>query len=100
MKVVLVLEIISQLKTVHPAYLLKFRLNNVLSALVELWLFEVKRAKLERRLEHKGYPVVENLVPEEDSKVELHELIFDVQSVPAFLLAIVLQCQVLHIEVL
>ena len=41
---------------------------------------------------------MEDFIPEEDPMVLLHELVLDVEAVPAFLQTVILQRQVLYIE--
>ena len=62
----------------------------MLTTFVKLGFLPVKRAELERRLEHVRDSIVEDLVPEKDAVVRLHELIFHVKAVPTFLEPVIL----------
>lgn len=97
-QVILVFEVVAHGQTVHLSYRFQFGLNNKLATPIELWVFEVERSKLERRLEDIRDSVVEDLVPEENTKVHLHEGVLDVEPIPALLLTVIFECEILNVE--
>ena len=98
MSVIFVFEESLQLHGVHRHQHLELAVDGLLPHLVELGLVEVQRAELIWCLEHVRYRIVEDLRPEDNAKVLLHQRVLHVETVPPLLLPIVLQCKVLNIE--